>query len=105
MESEDSAQPTEFPPRLGKVASRALTAKGYTSLGGTLPVNASGGLLSRGHPVGATGVAQICELYWQLTGAANGRQVDRARIGLAYCKGGSVSGTDGASVTTVVLSN
>lgn len=83
----------------------ALTAKGYTSLGGTLPVNASGGLLSRGHPVGATGVAQICELYWQLTGAADGRQVDRARIGLAYCKGGSVSGTDGASVTTVVLSN
>jgi len=82
-----------------------LTEKGYTSLGGTLPVNASGGLLSRGHPVGATGIAQICELYWQLTDRAVGRQVDNARLGLAYCKGGSISGTDGAAVTTIVLSH
>ncbi len=82
----------------------ALTAAGHTSLGGELPVNASGGLLSRGHPVGATGAAQICELYWQLTGQAAGRQVEDAKVGLAYCKGGSVSGTDGASVTTIVMS-
>lgn len=82
----------------------ALTAAGHTSLGGELPVNASGGLLSRGHPVGATGAAQICELYWQLTGQAEGRQVEGANVGLAYCKGGSVSGTDGASVTTIVMS-
>lgn len=80
-----------------------LTAEGYTSLGGTLPVNTSGGLLSRGHPVGATGVAQICELFWQLTDQAKGRQVEGARLAMAYCKGGSVSGTDGASVTTIVL--
>lgn len=80
-----------------------LTEDGYTSLGGTLPVNPSGGLLSRGHPVGATGAAQVCELFWQLTGKAGGRQVEGATTGLAYCKGGSVSGTDGASVTTVIL--
>lgn len=81
----------------------ALTEAGHTSLGGKLPVNPSGGLLSRGHPVGATGAAQICELYWQLTDQADGRQVDGANVALAYCKGGSVTGTDGASVTTVVL--
>ncbi|GGJ60546.1 thiolase family protein [Streptomyces brasiliensis] len=80
-----------------------LTEAGHTSLGGSMPVNPSGGLLSRGHPVGATGVAQICELFWQLTGRAGGRQVENASTGLAYCKGGSVSGTDGASVTTVVM--
>lgn len=82
----------------------AWTAQGRTAIGGDLPVNASGGLLSRGHPVGATGMAQVCELTWQLTGRAGGRQVEGARLGLAYCKGGTVSGTDGASVTTVVVS-
>jgi acetyl-CoA acetyltransferase len=80
------------------------TAEGRTSLGGTLPVNPSGGLLSRGHPVGATGMAQVCELYWQLMGQAGERQVNGAKLALAYCKGGTVSGTDGASVTTVVVS-
>lgn len=82
----------------------AWTADGKTSIGGTLPVNPSGGLLSRGHPVGATGMAQVCELYWQLMNQAGSRQVENARLGLAYCKGGTVSGTDGASVTTVVMS-
>ncbi|MDD7939686.1 thiolase family protein [Actinomycetospora lutea] len=81
----------------------ALTAEGHTTLGGRLPVNPSGGLLSRGHPVGATGAAQVCELTWQLRGVAGGRQVDGARTGLAYCKGGTVNGTDGGSVTTVVM--
>ena len=77
---------------------------GDTAIGGKLPVNASGGLLSRGHPVGATGVAQICELTWQLGGRAGQRQVENADIGLAYCKGGTVSGTDGGSVTVLVVS-
>ena len=77
---------------------------GDTALGGKLPVNASGGLLSRGHPVGATGVAEICELTWQLSGRAEQRQVDDANTGLAYCKGGTVSGTDGGSVTVLVVS-
>lgn len=79
------------------------TESGRTSLGGKLPVNPSGGLLSRGHPVGATGMAQLCEMYWQLTDQAGRRQVDGAKLGLSYCKGGTVSGTDGASVTTVVV--
>lgn len=82
----------------------AWTAAGHTALGGRLPVNPSGGLLSRGHPVGATGAAQVCELTWQLRGDAGGRQVEGARTGLAYCKGGTVNGTDGGSVTTVVMS-
>ncbi|MEQ3553442.1 thiolase family protein [Pseudonocardia nematodicida] len=81
----------------------AWAADGETALGGRLPVNPSGGLLSRGHPVGATGAAQVCELTWQLRGAAGGRQVDGARAALAYCKGGTVNGTDGGSVTTVVM--
>jgi acetyl-CoA acetyltransferase len=80
------------------------TEQGHTGIGGKLPVNPSGGLLSRGHPVGATGVAQACELTWQLRGEAGGRQVEGARVGLAYCKGGTVSGTDGGSVTTLVMS-
>ncbi|MGE4337424.1 MAG: thiolase family protein [Pigmentiphaga sp.] len=79
------------------------TEDGRTSLGGQLPVNSSGGLLARGHPVGATGVAQVCELYWQLTGQAGARQVSGARVGLSYCKGGTVTGTDGGSVTAVVV--
>ena len=78
--------------------------EGATRIGGRLPVNPSGGLLSRGHPVGATGMAQVCELYWQLMGQAGGRQIEGARLAMSYCKGGTVSGTDGASVTTVVVS-
>ncbi|CCQ46137.1 thiolase, N-terminal domain protein [Pseudarthrobacter siccitolerans] len=79
------------------------TENGSTSLGGKMPVNTSGGLLSRGHPVGATGVAQICELTWQLTDRAGARQVEDAHLGLAYCKGGTVSGTDGGSVTVLMV--
>ncbi|MEU0465345.1 MULTISPECIES: thiolase family protein [unclassified Amycolatopsis] len=82
----------------------AWTEAGHTALGGRLPVNPSGGLLSRGHPVGATGVAQACELTWQLRGTAGARQVEGARVGLSYCKGGTVNGTDGGSVTTLVMS-
>jgi acetyl-CoA C-acetyltransferase len=63
---------------------------GLTSLnGGKIPINTSGGLKSKGHPVGATGIAQIIELYEQLTGQAGKRQVKNARIGLAQNMGGS----------------
>jgi acetyl-CoA C-acetyltransferase len=62
---------------------------GITALGGSLPVNTSGGLKSKGHPVGATGTAQIYELYLQLTGQAERRQVPDAKIGLAHNLGGS----------------
>ncbi|MBI4362965.1 MAG: thiolase family protein [Euryarchaeota archaeon] len=56
---------------------------------GDLPVNPSGGLKSRGHPIGATGVAQLCELTWQLRGRADKRQVPGARTGLAHTLGGA----------------
>jgi acetyl-CoA C-acetyltransferase len=67
-------------------AARALV-QGETQLDGSLPVNPSGGLKARGHPLGASGVAQVVELYWQLTGRAEGRQVE-ARVGLAHSIGG-----------------
>ncbi len=60
-----------------------------TTLDGTLPVNTSGGLKSKGHPVGATGVAQIVEVTKQLRGEADKRQVKNAKIGLAHNVGGS----------------
>lgn len=60
-----------------------------TALGGRLPVNPSGGLKAKGHPVGATGVAQVAEIATQLRGAAGQRQVEGARVGLAQNMGGS----------------
>jgi acetyl-CoA C-acetyltransferase len=62
---------------------------GMTSLSGELPVNTSGGLKARGHPLGATGIAQIIELVAQLTGKAGNRQVKDARVGLAHNVGGA----------------
>ena len=66
-----------------------LVMDGATTLGGAIPVNVSGGLLSKSHPLGATGVAQFAELTWQLRGAAEGRQVEGARIALAQSQGGT----------------
>jgi len=60
-----------------------------TTLDGTLPVNTSGGLKSKGHPVGATGVAQVVEIVKQLRGEAEKRQIKNAKIGLAHNVGGS----------------
>ncbi|MEE4273283.1 MAG: thiolase domain-containing protein [Thermoanaerobaculales bacterium] len=62
---------------------------GLTALGGKIPVNTSGGLKSKGHPVGATGVAQVFEITNQLRGEAGQRQVEGARIGMAQNMGGS----------------
>ena len=73
-----------------------------TWLGGRLPVNPSGGLLARGHPLGATGVAQVVELVWQLRGGCGARQVPSARVALAMNLGGWV-GTDAATVCLHVL--
>ena len=61
---------------------------GVTNIGGNIPINPSGGLKAKGHPVGATGLAQICELFWQLSGEAKKRQVDFAKVGLAHNIGG-----------------
>lgn len=76
---------------------------GHTALGGAQPVNPSGGLLSRGHPLGATGLAQLAEVVWQLRGQAGDRQVDGARIGLVETMGGGVSGIDGNACVVAVL--
>ncbi len=73
--------------------------EGGTALGGQMPVNASGGLKAKGHPVGATGVAQICEITAQLRGEAGDRQVPGAEVGLAHNLGGS-----GASCAVHILS-
>jgi acetyl-CoA acyltransferase len=80
-----------------------LVAEGTTLLGGALPVNTGGGLLSRGHPVGATGVLQIVELVAQLRGRAGERQVDlHPRLGLAQNAGGFVEGDNAVAVITVL---
>lgn len=80
-----------------------FVASGGASLGGDVPVNVSGGLLSRGHPVAATGLAQIHELVTQLRGEAGARQVEGCRVGLAQCMGGDKAG-DTKSCTVAILS-
>jgi acetyl-CoA acetyltransferase len=76
-----------------------LIDEGVTEIGGRLPVNTSGGLLAKGHPVGATGVAQLYEIWLQLRGEAGDRQVAGARAGLTENGGGMVRGE--AAATTV----
>jgi acetyl-CoA acetyltransferase len=65
--------------------------KGETSLGGRVPVNVSGGLKAKGHPIGATGAAQIAEIAMQLRGEAGPRQVDGAAVGLTHTLGGNTA--------------
>ncbi len=77
---------------------RIATPSGLTRLGGRIPVNVSGGLKGKGHPVGATGVAQIVEIVTQLRGEAGKRQVENAVIGMAQNMGGS----GGSSIVTIL---
>jgi len=79
-----------------------LVESGATRLGGRIPVNTSGGLLRKGHPVGATGLAQIFELTLQLQGRADRRQVDGARVALAQ-NGGGKKGNDAAAMLVTIL--
>jgi acetyl-CoA C-acetyltransferase len=65
-----------------------LVQSGDTEIDGNIPINTSGGLKSKGHPVGATGVAQAYEIFLQLTGQAGARQVNDADIGLTLNLGG-----------------
>jgi len=81
-----------------------LLESGATTLGGRVPVNPSGGLLCKGHPVGATGAAQLVELTWQLRGEAGKRQVENAKVGLAHCTGGGIAGLDHGACTINILS-
>lgn len=83
-----------------------LAPSGHTRMGGAQPVNPSGGLLSRGHPLGATGTAQIAEIVWQLRDRAGERQVPDAKIGLVETMGGGAAGMEGnAAVVTVLALN
>lgn len=70
---------------------------GHTEIGGPLPVNPSGGLVARGHPIGATGLAQVYEAVSQLRGRSGERQVDGARRAFLQCGGGLIKGTTAVS--------
>ena len=107
-EVHDASAPAEIMlyERLGfaeKYKGVELLRQGVTSVGGRLPVNPGGGLLSRGHPVGATGLAQIVELATQLRGAAGARQRKGAKVALAECSGGQI-GLDSALASVSILS-
>ncbi len=79
-----------------------FTEEGETKLGGKVPVNTSGGLLRKGHPIGATGLAQIFELTEQLRGNCGDRQVEGAKVALAENGGGYVGEDAGAMVVSVL---
>ena len=79
-----------------------VSERGETTLGGRLPVNPSGGLESKGHPVGATGIAQVYELVTQLRGEAGARQVAGARIALAE-NGGGLQGIEEAVACITIV--
>jgi acetyl-CoA acyltransferase len=80
-----------------------LIRSGATQLGGSIPVNVSGGLLARGHPLGATGCAQLIELADQLRGRCGDRQVPGARIALAQNSGGILDDGDEAVAAVTIL--
>lgn len=79
-----------------------FASSGATKVGGSKPMNTSGGLECRGHPIGASGLAQIAELYYQLNNDAGKRQVAGARIGLAQNGGGFVGTGEAAGVVTIL---
>ncbi|MFT4123792.1 MAG: thiolase family protein [Microbacteriaceae bacterium] len=76
-----------------------LIRDGRTTFGGDVVVNPSGGLLAKGHPVGASGVAQVVEAFWQLTDQAASRQIDDARWALTHVTGGGTAGLDHGACT------
>ena len=83
----------------GEGMAGARIDSGETALGGRIPVNVSGGLLSKGHPIGATGIANIVEVVMHLRGEAGARQVEHARIGLAHVLGFSaIAGVCGVHI-------
>ena len=107
FEVHDAASPAELviAEEIGIAAAgegARLARDGATGIGGTRPVNVSGGLLARGHPIGATGAAQIVELADQLRGRGGARQVRQARIGLAENAGGSLGDGPAACVVTIL---
>jgi benzoylsuccinyl-CoA thiolase BbsB subunit len=87
----------------GKGEGASMIERGATGPGGLVPVNPSGGLACRGHPVGATGVAQIVEAVAQLRGEAGPRQVSGAKVALTHCTGGGIAGLDHGACAVHVL--
>jgi len=81
----------------------SLLRSGETSLGGSRVVNPSGGLISRGHPVAASGVAQIAEITRQLQGRSGAHQVEGARVGLTHVTGGGVSNFEHGACAVTML--
>ena len=86
----------------GKGEGTRLLDEGSTALSGDMPVNPSGGLTARGHPVGATGLAQVSEIVWQLRGEAGARQVADPKVGLTVNLGGRVEGDNAACGMTIL---
>jgi benzoylsuccinyl-CoA thiolase BbsB subunit len=80
-----------------------LLMDGITNINGRLPVNPSGGLLSKGHPLSATGVAQIAEIVWQIRGQAGDNQVPGVKVGLAHTLGGEVADLESGAVGVHIL--
>lgn len=80
-----------------------MLRSGATDINGRVSVNPSGGLLSRGHPIGATGAAQIVEIVTQLRGDAGERQRQGAKVGMAENNGGQIGGDAAAAVATVLI--
>ncbi|WP_084505336.1 thiolase family protein [Nocardia harenae] len=78
-------------------------ANGEFAVDGRVAVSPSGGLLSRGHPVGATGVSQLAESYWQLIGAAGDLQVPGAQVALTHTTGGGIFGVDNGACSVHIL--
>lgn len=81
----------------------AAVERGEADIAGRLPINPSGGLLGKGHPLGATGVAQVVEVVRQLRGEAGDRQISGPLVGLAHCRGGKAAGVEGAACTVQIL--
>ena len=86
-----------------KGAGARLIEEDRTSLGGDIVVNPSGGLLSRGHPVGATGLLQIAEIVWHLRDEAGARQVEGAKVGIIETMGGAQPAMDGITCVVSIL--
>lgn len=80
-----------------------VVEEGVTEIHGKKPINTSGGLLTKGHPLGATGPAQIAEIVYQLRGEAGPRQVKNAKVGLSNCMGGVVFGLDAGIDAVTIL--
>jgi acetyl-CoA acetyltransferase len=109
IELHDAAAPAEF--LLSEQLGLALPGEGVklfnsgkTSMGGSTPINPSGGLISRGHPIGATGCAQLVELSDQLRGRSGKRQREGARVTLAENGGGWLGNDAAAAVVTILAS-